>query len=241
MTANTISAIKPHTLKHFDTELNQLHQLSLGLTGLLVEQWTLLLEALGEANLESALEVIAMHNDIHDAGHDIQQAVLTILAKEHPVAGDLRVILSISKISATVAYFSEEITKIGRLTVSLYEPRNGIPNARLLKDIMKLGNDIQGGLANLESALRDYDAEHAHKVLSGRIEFENAIHGAIQQQFIFINQDLRQVGPGMTIMQILNSLESCQDHCKNLAEYCILMIDGQDVRHTVTYAPALHP
>jgi phosphate transport system protein len=44
-------------------------------------------------------------------------------------------------------------------------------------------------------------------------------------------QDVSLIGRALYILQIMKSLERCGEHCKNIAEYLIFMIDGIDVRH----------
>lgn len=48
---------------------------------------------------------------------------------------------------------------------------------------------------------------------------------------LLILKYLPQIRPALTVLQIMKSLGSSSDHCKNSAEYCIFMIDGQDLRH----------
>jgi phosphate transport system protein len=231
MTAENNVLALPHILKHFDVELDQLHHSSMAMLGLILEQWELVMEAMDEANLESALEVIALNKDIRERESQIHQAIWHILAQENPVARDLRMVLSISKISGTMLYFTNEMRKIGKLILALYEPRSGVPNAQLVRDIVKISDDIRMALDDLVNVLNNQDSNNAHRLLKGSIDCENVTWEAVRHQLGFIHQDPRQVGPGLTVLQILNSLESCRDHCKNLAEYCIFMIDGQDVRH----------
>lgn len=222
----------PHILKHFDDDLGQLHHSSVEMFSLILEQWELVMEAMDEANLESALEVIALNKDICERESQIQQAILQLLAQEHPVARDLRVVLSTAKISGTMLYFTNEMRKIGKLILALYEPRSGVPNAQLVRDIVQISEDIRMALDHLMNVLTNQDTSSAHPLLESSIDCENAILEAVRHQLGFISQDPRQVGPGLTVLQILNSLEACRNHYKNLAEYCIFMIDGQDVRHT---------
>jgi phosphate transport system protein len=221
----------PHILKHYDDELGQLHDSSVEMLKLILEQWELLMEAMDEANLESALEVIALNKEIRENESQIHQTILRLLAQENPVARDLRAVLSISKISGTMLYFTNETRKIGKLILTLYEPRSGVPNAQLVRDIVKISDGIRIALDKLVIVLNSQDSNNAYGLLKSSADCENAILEAIRHQLGFINQNPRQVGPGLTILQILNSLESCRNHCKNLAEYCIFMIDGHDIRH----------
>lgn len=231
MTLQNDALVKPHILKHFDVELIEIHRLTLDMIGLILDQWELTIEAMDEANLELALDVIAQTADVRSCEAKIDQAILTFLARENPVASDLRMALSISKISAVMKYLGNEMADIAKLILVLYEPRNGTPTAQLVTDVVKICRDIQTVLGNLVVVLSNLESNQARLLLKNECDSCQDIQEAIKHQFAHINQDLRQIRPALTILQIMNSLEICGDHCKNMAEYSIFMIDGQDVRH----------
>lgn len=231
MTLENDALGKPHICRHFDGELAKIYKLVLEMIGLIREQWELVIEAMEDANLESALDIVAQTGDVHHYESRIDQAILILLAKESPVASDLRMMLSISKIAAVMKYLGNEVDELATLILALYEPRNGTPNARLVTDIVKISQGIRAVLADLTVDLSRLESGQAQRVLQLDCNADKHIQDAFKRQLTFINQDFRQIRPALTILQIIKSLESSSDHCKNLAEYCIFMIDGQDLRH----------
>lgn len=91
--------------------------------------------------------------------------------------------------------------------------------------IFGLYSAIRGEMIQSGAALLYYDCN------SGK-----EIEKACKRQLTVINDDLRQIRLALAILQIMKSLQSSDDHCKNLAEYCIFMIDGQDLHH-IEYSP----
>lgn len=231
MTLDNYATASPHIFQHFDAELGDIHHLAIDMLNLIVNQWELAIEGIEDANFESALSVIARKKDINHYETIIDQAILTLLAKESPVAGDLRMVLSISKISVVMKYLGDEAVEIAKLTLSLYEPRNGTPHAHLVRDIINISQSIRIVLGNLVIVLGNFESQQAHLLLRHSREFGLEIMEAVKHQLAIIHHDLRQIRPVLTILQIMNSLEMCVDHCKNLTEYSIFMIDGLDVRH----------
>ncbi len=222
---------KPHIRHRYDGELGYIYDLILEMISLIQNQWDLVIEALDDANLESALDVVAETGGVRDYESNIDQAILSLLAKESPVASDLRMVLSISKISVAMKYLGEEVAEIAKLILVLYEPRNGTPNAQLVADVAQISRDIRAEIGNLAEVLSALKSAQAHMLLQYDSHLGEEIQEAFTRQLTFIDKDLRQIRPALTIMQIMKSLESSADHCKNLAEYCIFMIDGQDLRH----------
>lgn len=231
MTLENDALGKPHICRHFDGELATIYKLVLDMISLIREQWELVIEAMEDANLESALDIVAQTGDVHRYESRIDQAILILLAKESPVAIDLRMMLSISKIAAVMKYLGDEVDDMATLILALYEPRNGTPNARLVTDIVKISQGIRAVLADLTADLSRLDSSQARRVLQLDCNSDKHIQDAFKRQLTFINKDFRQIRPALTVLQIIKSLESSSDHCKNLAEYCIFMIDGQDLRH----------
>jgi phosphate transport system protein len=43
--------------------------------------------------------------------------------------------------------------------------------------------------------------------------------------------DSRMIRRALDIMQMMKALERCGEHCRNVAEHAIFMLDGIDVRH----------
>ena len=231
MTPNHQNQPTPHISHQFDADLAEIHQLAINMFMLILQQWESAIEGLDEANLKSALGVIAKRSQLLEYETTIDRAILVLLAKEQPVAIDLRVVLSISKISAAMKYLGEEAARISQLTLSLYEPRNGTPHARLMTEIAKISESIRLMLDHLRIVLSNFESRQAHLLLKQYQDFERDIIEITKHQLTLIHHDVRQIRPALTILQIMNSLEMCVDHCKNLTEYSIFMIDGQDVRH----------
>lgn len=231
-TTSPSELFKHHILQRFDGELCQLHDMTLKMMHLIMNQWELAIESLQEANLSLALELIAEQTEIKNYENKIDQLILTLLAKENPVASDLRIILSLSKISVELKYLGEEINEIAKLILALYEPRNGVPNAQLLADIERVIEDIRNVLGNLIIVLGSMESKQAHLLLQYDYVCAKELEESVHRQLLFIHADQRQIRPALTILQVMKSLESSGEHCKNLAEYCIMMIDGQDMRHS---------
>jgi len=222
---------KPHILHHFDDELIHLHQLALNMMHQVVHQWDWVLESLEDGNLELAVDVIAHCRETHFCEDEIEQAVLTFLAKASPVASDLRMVLSISKIAVELKYLSDEASEIAKLILVLYEPRHGIVNAQLIKDIRYGFLCIHSLLNHLTNAVGSMEINPPQHLMTFDTQCNQAIQDGIVHQLMAINHDQRQIKPTLVVLQIMKSLESSNDYCKNLTAYCVFMINGEDIRH----------
>lgn len=220
-----------HTLQQFDNELNRLHGLTVEMTQLLLHQWELAIQAMKLGNLDAALEIISLANQVYDYESDIDAEILILLAKESPVANDLRMILSMSKIALELKVLGDEIVGIAKLIMKLNRPRYRGSSASLLTDLVKIPQLIRVMLGNLVVVISSGQSNQAHLMIQYEFDCELELHEGIKQQLSLLNDDSRQIGSVLNMLQILKAMESCGEHCKNIAEYCIFMIDGVDIRH----------
>ena len=85
-----------HTLHKFDSELQHLHSQVTYMADLEQNQLLRVLQALTEKNAEVANLVIAGDQAIDACEVELDKQVLQILCLEHPVANDLRVVLTMA-------------------------------------------------------------------------------------------------------------------------------------------------
>jgi len=118
-----------------------------------------------------------------------------------------------------------------KLVSVLFDPRTSDPNPKLLEDIVATGNMVKVMLAKLLLAFEKADSAQAYLLLQYDHECESELQEGIRHQLSMVLQDIRLIGRAMDIMQILKTLERCGEHCRNIAEYIIFMLEGVDIRH----------
>lgn len=220
-----------HILQTFDGELEQLHELVLKMTNLILYQLELALTALSDEDCETALKIIAQDKHVNHLAIEIDKEVLEVLARHNPVANDLRTVISISKISNELEKINDEITEIARLILALFEPRLGAINSGLPVDLINIGNLIEIMLKKLILAFWNRQSTQAYALLELGRGCEQDLQISTKQQLALAVSDARKVGRSLDIMEILKALEHCGESCRNIAEYIIFMIDGEDIRH----------
>ena len=221
-----------HTLQQFDGELNQLHALKLTMAQLVLNQLELAMLALDEGDIDIAKKVIDQDQKVDDLELQIDAEVLEILARQAPVAGDLRTVISTSKIASELEQMAGEIVDFAKLIIVLYDPKSSDPNPRLLIDIVKIGNLVTLMLNNLLYLLEHKDAHIAYSLIKYDRDCEKELQEGIKHQLTIVVQDARLISRAIDIMHILKALERCGEFCRNIAEHMIFMIEGKYVRHS---------
>ena len=137
-------ATKEHTSKVFDGELNHLHCLVLEMAGLVINQLDQSLKALHDRDPHLASKVILRDREVDNHEIKIDSAVFTILAKRSPVANDLRKIMSVSKMVVDLELIGDEIVKISKLIMSLFDNGSSDPESAITEGYRQDGgNDLE--------------------------------------------------------------------------------------------------
>lgn len=222
---------RQHTLKSFDVELNQLQNQITDMVGLVMYQLDQTMQALHNADMTLALKVVERDIKLDRYETLVDQEVIQLLARHYPVANDLRIVISVSKIAYELEKMGDEITFFAKLVSKLFDPTSSNPNPKLLADIVKIGDLVKTMLTKLMLALEKQDLAQAYLLLQYDRECETELEEGIRHQLSFILNDARLIHRAMDVMQIMKTLERCGEHSKNIAEYIVFMLEGVDIRH----------
>jgi phosphate transport system protein len=100
---------------HFRSELAELEVRALGGIDLVVESLDRALEAVGTQDVELAEIVIAADDRIDGRYLEVHQSILSLLATQAPVAGDLRVIAALLHVIKHVERMGDQCVNIAKL------------------------------------------------------------------------------------------------------------------------------
>lgn len=222
---------RQHTLKSFDVELNQLQNQVAEMLGLLMYQLDQTMQSLHDGDMDLALKVVERDIKLDRYETLVDQEVIHVLARHYPVANDLRIVISVSKIAYELEKMGDEIAFFAKLVSKLFDPSSSDPNPKLLADIVKIGGLIKIMLTKLILALEKQDLAQAYLLLQYDRECETELEEGVRHQLSFILNDARLIHRAMDVMQIMKTLERCGEHSKNIAEYIVFMLEGVDIRH----------
>lgn len=169
---------------------------------------------------------------INSAQRELDEMAYDLLAKEQPMAIDLRFILAVIKINGDLERIGDQSMSIAIRALDLIEC-----------DPIDLPIDIDGmrsGAARMirtaVQSLLDADAQVAESVLAmdDEIDRMNRIAHEELTKFIQAKPDLSQ--QALQAIIISRNLERIADHATNIAMDVIFWVRGADVRHQLTAA-----
>lgn len=222
---------KEHTSRVFDGELNHLHCSVLEMAGLVIDQLELSLQALHDREPSLAEKVIVRDREVDNHEIKIDETILAILAKRSPVANDLRMVISISKMVLDLELIGDEVVEICKLTISLFDKNSSDPNHQLLRDIVKMGEMILNMLKQVIVSFDNSDLAGAYQLLNERWDYDEEFQSGIRRQLTFVIENPRMISRTLNIFQIMKALEHCGNRCRNINQYLIFIFEGKNIRH----------
>lgn len=214
--------------RHFDEELQNLHKEILKMAIFAQEAIYKSIEALKNRDKFLAQEVIGHDNNIDALELEIDEKCIDLIARNQPLASDLRFITTGMKINA-------ELERIADLAVDIAQRVMELADKPLLKpliDIPKLSIVAQNMVRDAIEAFVKKDAELAKKVVLSDTEADN-LRNLVQDELIndYLAKDTTTASRAVPLILIARHLERICDHATNIAEDVIYLVKGKVVKH----------
>jgi phosphate transport system protein len=178
--------------------------------------------------------VLEIEQAINAAETTVDEMAYELLAKEQPMAIDLRFILSVIKING-------DLERIGDQSANIVQRARSMKSAAQIAlpiDIEVMGERVGVMIRTAIQALLEADAKMAESVLTMDDEVDD-MNKAAQAELIETMQQHPQVSDqALNAIIISRNLERAADHATNIAEDVIFWLRGSDVRHKFSLAEA---
>jgi phosphate transport system protein len=178
--------------------------------------------------------VLEIEEAINAAETTVDEMAYELLAKEQPMAIDLRFILSVIKINGDLERIGDQAANIAERAQLLKDT----PEISLPIDIQEMGEKTGVMIRTAIQALLEADPKMAETVLMMDDEVD-AMNRAVQLELVDVMQQHPHVSvQALNAILISRNLERAGDHATNIAEDVIFWLRGSDVRHKMSLAEA---
>ncbi len=223
---------KGHSLQRFDEDIRAIQARFLAMGGLVERQLEESVDALAHGDDEKAGDVVHREHQINRMEVEVDRDCELILARHHPVAGDLRLVIAIMKASTDLERIGDEAEKVARMCL------RGIENeaAPLLRGpsfsrASNMASKVRTMVREALDAFARLDAEAAYAVCREDKHVNQEYDAIVRQCITFMMEDPRSISRAMVLMWVVRSLERIGDHARNISEYVIFQVGGEDIRH----------
>jgi len=179
--------------------------------------------SLKNRDVELAQKVIDTDNDIDALDHNIEENCMRLLALQQPMARDLRLIISVLKMSIDLERMGDlalEIAVITKMTAS-------VPPIKPLIDIPRMSEICQDMLKNTMIAFENKDVELAKQVARRDDEIDMLFDQVRRELISYMIEDPKKITGAQHLTFVARYLERIGDHITNLCESVVFMVTGE--------------
>ncbi len=217
---------------HFQQQLAELKDKILAMAALAQQAVQSAVEAYLQRDEALCAYVRENERAINSAQRELDEMAYELLAKEQPMAIDLRFILAVIKMNA-------DLERIGDQSMSIaIRAQDGMRMAdvELPVDFAAMGEYAGRMIRTALQALIDGDAQLAETVREMDDEIDRMNRLAQVDLLALIQQRPNVTPQALHALLIARNLERIADHATNIATDVIFWIRGADVRHALSLA-----
>ncbi|WP_353894226.1 phosphate signaling complex protein PhoU [Proteinivorax hydrogeniformans] len=207
----------------FHKELKDLIEELLFMGNLVEESISKAVIALKNQNLELARQVIEGDEKIDNLELEIESTCLALIARQQPMAKDLRKIATVLKIITDLERIADHAVDIAKICVKidqkpLIKPLVDIPHMALLTQ--KMVNKA------LESFIKE-DVKLAHEVCNDDDHIDEHHKQILRELLTYMMEDPKNIDQATQLMFVSSYLERIGDHSTNICEWLIYLVTGE--------------
>jgi phosphate transport system protein len=181
------------------------------------------LGALERQDIELADEVIAFDDDVDDAYVSIEEGIQSLLARQTPVAIDLRVVLAVLHVNLHLERMADYCVTVAKLTKLVADVP---PDETIVTAFEEMGARAEEMIRVALGSFAERDLEQAESL----VELDELIDRANRraaQQVITIGGDEERREWGLRMLLVSRCLERIGDHAVDIGEQTAFLVTGE--------------
>ena len=211
------------TRHQFREDLAELERQALGGLDMVIQSLDRALESLTYQDVELAGMVIADDNRIDGRYLEVHQGLLSLLARQAPVAGDLRIVAALLHMIRSIERMGDQCVNIAKLVVlSGYEQPK---DKDILDAIQRMGQLTRSLVTQAHQAFKTRDASLAQDLVRQDVEI-NRLNRTIFNRAVEVGDDLEIREWAMLMILVARAIERIADNTVDIAEQTAFVVTG---------------
>lgn len=213
--------------RHLDSEITNIKQNLLKMAGLVEYAIDKSISALKERNATLAKQVIDDDAAINALEIQVENACFTVLARQQPVAADLRFIMACIKINSDLERMGDHAVNIAQKAKKLLKS----PPLKPLIDIPYMANIVQDMLKKSLDSFVNLDGAKAREVCESD-DVVDGLEDQLQRELLtYMMEDHRNISRSLDLSMVAKNLERIADLSTNIGEEVIFIVEAKTIKH----------
>lgn len=212
------------TIRHsYDQELEYLRQSLLNMGHAVAVAIDNAVNSLARQDVELARKVMDDDDQIDQMEIDIEDKCMVLIARQQPLARDLRIIGTGLKITTDLERMGDHAYDIAKITLSMAQQ----PLIKPLVDIPRMAQMSQKMLKDALDAYTSLDISLAEQVCLNDDEVDSIYYQVFRELLTYMMEDPKTITQATQLIFVARYLERVADHATNIAEWTIYLVTGQ--------------
>ena len=218
----------------FEEELEQLEARLQEEAALVLRSLRGALNALSRNDLDLADDVISFDDEVDRAFLEIEEGVQSLLARQTPVAGDLRRVLAIFRANLSLERMADYCVTVAKLT----KLASGLPREpRLLEAVEEMGTRVEEMIRVALVSFQQRDVAQARRLTELDEAVDTANRRAVEE-VIALGADVQRREWGLRMLVISRCVERIGDHAVDVGEQTAYLVTAEFHEFTDASHPA---
>jgi phosphate transport system protein len=220
-------------MKHTENELQILKEEVSQMWLLVLSQLEKSKQAFLNHDLELAREIASREKRVDAFELKIDSDCENYIALYNPVAVDLRLVLSLIKISNTLERIGDFCESIA---LHVIDDDCHMLDGQIIDELQieKIFDTVIAMLSDCYAALETENTKMSGKILMKDNEVDTLYRNAIDVLSDYLQQHAELIRCGLKLMLVVRKLERIGDHCSNIVEEIVFYIDAKVLKHSKT-------
>ena len=217
-------------MKHTEKEMQELKEEVSQMWRLVMAQLEKAKQSFFNGDVELAREIVSREKRVDAFELKIDSDCENYIALYSPVAVDLRLVLSLIKISITLERIGDFAEGVARHVIE--DECNRLDPALIEElQIERMFDILISMLSDSFVALESENTRISGKIMAKDDEIDTLYHQSIDILSKFMQQNPAEIRCGLKTILLIRKLERIGDHCGNIVEEIVFYVDAKVLKH----------
>ncbi len=176
---------------------------------------------------ETEAAALCVENDglIDDLQEQLEQSILTVIARRQPAARDLRFLGAIHRALADIERAGDYAEHVARTGAELAQK----PRLKKYIDMERILVIISAMIEKTIKAIAEADAEAAREALDMDNEIDELYQQIQRELLTYMMEDPKNISSATKLLNVGRYLERLGDHIENVNEHILFWLTGQRI------------
>jgi phosphate transport system protein len=211
------------TRQNFDRELQRLQDELLALGSRVEEALIKSVRQLKQRDFQASRRLIAADRDINERRFAVEEEVMTLIATQQPMAGDMRLLAAILEMVTELERIGDYAKGIARINLLIGEQ----PLVKPLIDLPVMAEKARCMLHEALEAFIQRDVEGARAIAQRDTEIDALYNQIYRELLSYIMEDPHVIEQANYLLWVAHNLERTADRVINICERVVFTVTGE--------------